>query len=120
MNEQPVVNSILAKVATPSVFWRSIQTWVRIIIVIPGIVIGLTLTLPMWGPVAPVILLIILNGSGAFAVSVVSISIVLFLFSLFVGLVVVPWILFHLVWWIICGLLKANKGAALEEFIFKS
>lgn len=115
MNEE----SISKKVESPRSFWRNIQTWLRILILVTGWVVGGIILFPVWGLVGPTVLLIALNGSGTFALVTEILLVLGLLVSAFAVLVVFPWLTFMVFWWNAAVGAKFLEASRLRDFIFR-
>jgi hypothetical protein len=116
MNEQ----TIAQKVEKPSVFWRAIRPWVRLAIILVGLLIGIGLWFSAWSTVGAYILLVFLHGTTTAALVLKILTVLLFLESIPVTLILIPWLFYQLVYWICRVTITASESSSLADFIFNS
>ena len=115
MNEQ----TIAQKVGKPSVFWRAIRPWVKLVIILAGLIIGVGLWFSAWSAVGAYVLLFFL-GTTTVALVLKILAVILFVVSIPVALIVIPWLVFLLIYWICNMIITVNESSGLVDFIFNS
>lgn len=116
MNEK----SFAVNVVNPSIFWRTIYPWLRWAIVLTGLGIGVSSWFAALTSVGPLVLLFFIASSGTAALIVKIVFVVVFLLSVFISLVVIPWLVFMAIFWICNSVVTLSESESFAEFIFKN
>lgn len=115
MNESNVRNF-----GKPLDFWRAIQSWFRWAIVLTGLGIGVSSWFAALTSVGPLVLLFFIASSGTAALIVKIVFVVVFLLSVFISLIVIPWLVFMATFWICNSVVTLSESESFAEFIFKN
>ena len=112
MNEKSYV-----QYKTPGAFWRALKLWVKALIVLIGLSIGVGLWFAWFSASFGLIALIFL-GTGTPAL-VMKVLVVLGVITSLITVVLVAWLFYLLVYATCCLVIMANENASMGDFIFK-
>lgn len=107
-----------AKVQNPGVFWHSLQSWVRWLIMLSGLVAGVVAWFIVMSPFSPYFLFVLLGTTTVASVLKIVFG-VIFAGSILIALFLVPRLWFLFLFQVLKSYIIANNGGGLAEIIFK-